>query len=132
MTGQAKEDILIRFGELGVEARDGRLRFEPRLLHRDEFLDAPYRFTSLEFDGSEATWDLPADSLTFTYCQVPVCYRLGDQPSIRLERADGGIEIVDGTVLGREASADIAGRRGTYRRVTVTITGAALVGESRS
>ena len=132
MTGQAKEDILIRFGELGVEARDGRLRFEPRLLHRDELLDAPYRFTSLDIDGAEVTWDLPADSLVFTYCQVPVCYRLGDQPSIRLERADGGIEIVDGTVLGREASADIAGRRGTYRRVTVTITAAALVGESGS
>ena len=48
MTGQAKEDILIRFGELGVEARDGRLRFEPRLLHRDELLDTPYRFACLD------------------------------------------------------------------------------------
>ena len=130
MTGQAKEDILIRFGELGVEARDGRLRFEPRLLHRDEFLDAPYRFTSLDIDGSEATWDLPADSLAFTYCQVPVCYQLGDRPSIRMERADGGIEVVDGVELGRGASADIAGRRDTYKRVTVTIPPAVLVGKS--
>ena len=128
MTGQAKEDILIRFGELGVEARDGRLRFEPRLLHRDEFLDAPYRFTSLRIDGAEAAWDLPAGSLAFTYCQVPVCYRLGDQPSIRLERADGGIEVVEGAELGREASADIAGRRGTYQRITVTIPAADLTG----
>jgi hypothetical protein len=129
MTGQAKEDILIRFGELGVEARDGRLRFEPRLLHRDEILDAPYRFTSLGIDGAEANWDLPAESLAFTCCQVPVCYRLGDHPSIRLERTDGGIEVVEGSELGREASADIAGRHGTYRRVTVTIPPAVLVAE---
>jgi hypothetical protein len=121
MTGQAKEDILIRFGELGVEARDGRLRFEPRLLPPAEFLDEAYTFRSLAIDGSEDAWDLPAGSLAFTYCQVPVCYRLGDQPSIELERADGSSETVAGTELGREASADIAGRGGTYRRITVTI-----------
>jgi len=122
MTGQAKEDILIRFGELGVEARDGRLRFEPRLLQRDEFLDAPYRFVSLDIDGADTDWDLPAGSLAFTYCQVPVCYRLGDHASIRLERLDGSVETVDGAELGREASAALVARRGTYRRVTVTVS----------
>jgi hypothetical protein len=126
MTGQAKEDILTRFGELGVEARDGRLRFEPRLLHRSEFLDAPYRFACLGIDGEEVSWDLPAGSLAFTYCQVPVCYRLGDHPSIRLERPDGGIEIVEGTELSREVSAELVGRRATYRRVTVTVQGGVL------
>jgi hypothetical protein len=129
MTGQAKEDILIRFGELGVEARDGRLRFEPRLLHRDEFLADPTQFASLGIDGAEETWDLPAGSLAFTCCQVPVCYRLGDHPSIRLERADGGIEVVEGAELDREASADIAARRGTYRRVTVTIAPDVLIAQ---
>ncbi len=128
MTGQAKEDILLRFGELGVEVRDGCLRFEPRLLHRDEFLEDPFRFTSLDIDGSEAAWDLPAGSLAFTCCQVPVCYRLGDQPSIQLERADGTLDVVEGTELSPEASADIAGRRGTYRRLTVTIPPRVLVG----
>ncbi|MEX1173122.1 MAG: hypothetical protein WEG56_10985 [Chloroflexota bacterium] len=55
--------------------------------------------------------------------------RLGDRPSVRLERADGGMEIVEGTVLGREASADIAGRHGTYRRLTVTIPHGVLVAD---
>ncbi|HEX5826951.1 MAG TPA: hypothetical protein VFY23_05480 [Candidatus Limnocylindrales bacterium] len=121
MTGQAKEDILIRFGELGVEAQDGRLRFEPRLLHQAEFLDAPSRFDYLALDGAEETWELPADSLAFTCCQVPVCYRLGDRPSIELERSDGGIEVVEGSELPPDASWDIAARRGTYRRLTVTV-----------
>ena len=121
MTGQAKEDILIRLGELGVEVRHGRLSFTPRLLHRGELMDIPYRFTSLDIDDTEETWDLSAGTLAFTYCQVPVCYRLGDRLSIRLERTDGGVEIVDGTELGRDASAAIAGRLGTYRRMTVTV-----------
>jgi hypothetical protein len=60
---------------------------------------------------------------------VPVCYRLGDHPSVQLERADGGIEVVDGTELDREATTDIAGRHGTYRRLTVTIPHAVLVTE---
>jgi hypothetical protein len=121
MTGQAKEDILLRFGELGVEARDGRLRFSPRLLQHTEFVDVPHRFTSLGIDGSEAAWDLPAGSLAFTCCQVPVCYELGDRPAIRLERADGTVEMVEGSELGREASRELAGRSGTIRRLTVTV-----------
>jgi len=121
MTGQAKEDVLARFGELGVTVAGGHLRFEPRLLHRAELVDAPQRFGYLDLDGSEGAWDLPAGTLAFTYCQVPICYRLGDVPSIELERHDGEVETVAGVELGIEASAAIFGRRATYRRVTVTV-----------
>ncbi len=121
MTGQAKEDILARFGELGAEAVAGRLRFAPRLLRRSEFTDAPHQFGYLALGGTPETWDLPAGSMAFTSCQVPVCYRLGDVPSIELERRDGGLETVAGHELGFEASAAIFRRRGIYRRVSVTI-----------
>ena len=127
MTGQAKEDILARFGELGVDVADGCIRFDPRLLHRSEFLDTPHRFAYLDLGDADATWDLPAGSLAFTYCQVPVCYRLGDGPRIELERRDGGLEMVAGDKLGVGASAAIFGRRGTYRRITVTIPVGALL-----
>jgi hypothetical protein len=129
MTGQAKEDILARFGELGAEATAGRLRFAPRLLHRPELADAPHRFEYLGLDGSVETWDLPAGSLAFTCCQVPVCYRVGDAPAIELERLDGALESVAGSELGTEASAAIFGRRGTYRRVTVTVPAGDLLAD---
>ena len=127
MTGQAKEDILARFGELGVDVAGGRLRFDPRLLHRAEFLGAPHRFAYLDLDGIPETWDLPAGTLAFTYCQVPVCYRIGDAPAIELERRDGGVESVSGSELEPEASAAIFGRRRTYRRITVTVDRATLL-----
>ena len=122
MTGQVKEQVLTRFGELGVEVVGGRLRFRPRLLHREEFLDVASTFKWLDVTGAEAAWDLASASLAFTYCQVPICYRLGDAASIELERADGGIETVAGTELGPEASVAIFERRGIYRRVAVTLS----------
>jgi hypothetical protein len=121
MTGQAKEDVLARLWELGAEAVGGRLRFAPRLLRRSEFLDTPHAFGYLALGGTPETWDLPAGSMAFTCCQIPVCYRLGDAPAIELERRDGTRESVAGSELGVEASAAIFGRRGTYRRITVTI-----------
>jgi hypothetical protein len=121
MTGQAKEDILARFGELGAGAVDGRLRFAPRLLRRSELVDASHAFDYLALDGTAETWELPAGSMAFTCCQVPVCYRLGDAPSIELERRDGTLERVAGDELGPDASAAIFGRRGLYRRISVTV-----------
>ena len=44
MTGQVKEEILTRQGELGVRIRDGRLYFQPLLLRRRELCDGPDEF----------------------------------------------------------------------------------------
>jgi hypothetical protein len=121
MTGQATEQVLTRLGELGAEVVDGRVRFRPRLLHREELLDDPSTFSWVDVSGAERTTSLPAGSLAFTYCQVPVCYSAGDAPSIVLERADGRTEVIEGTELGREASAAIFERRGIYRLAVVTI-----------
>src|SRR5690606_32056530 len=41
MTGQVKEEILTRFGELGVTVADGIVTFAPRLLAQSEFLREP-------------------------------------------------------------------------------------------
>lgn len=121
MTGQVKEQVLARFGELGVEIADGRLGFRPRLLTRDEFLEVGGPFTWLDATGAWNTVELPSGSLAFTYCQVLVCYVLGDHASIELERADGGRQTVAGSELDPEASRAIFERRGTCRRITVTV-----------
>ena len=128
MTGQVKEQILARLGELGVEVAAGRLRFRPSLLHLAEFEAEASTFGWLDHSGVDSTLDLAAGSLAFTYCQVPVCYGLGDAPSIELERADGRTELVVGDELGAEASRAIFERRGTYRRLTVTVPREALRG----
>jgi hypothetical protein len=121
MTGQVKEQVLTRFGELGVEVADGRVRFAPRLIPRSEFVAAATPTSFLGAAGERVSIDLAPGSLAFTYCQVPVVYRLGDAASVELERADGGFERIDGTQLDRAQSLAIFERRVAYRRVTVTV-----------
>ncbi|MBQ8702589.1 MAG: hypothetical protein IJ549_07485 [Prevotella sp.] len=68
MTGQVKEDILARFGELGVRVLDGKVTFRPTLLRDDEFL--------------------PDGTLSFSYCGAKVTYRRGNGGGKTLSAAD--------------------------------------------
>ena len=53
MTGQVKEDIICRFGELGVRVREGRISIDPTLLSDSEFLpDGTLRFS---YCGAQVT-----------------------------------------------------------------------------
>ena len=127
MTGQVKEEILTRFGELGVMVEGGCLRFAPRLLRRGEFRTEPGEFRYLDLGGAERSRALPAGSLAFTCCQVPVCYVLGDTPSLLVEKTGGGTETVPGDTLPREASAAIFARSGAISGLTVTVRRGDLV-----
>jgi len=119
MTGLVKEEVLARWGELGVEVRDGRLRFAPKLLHADEFETAPHRFDYVDLTGRERSWELPAGSLAFTYCDTPVCYELADRASILVDRATGPSELISGDELPRQASEAVFARDGSIVRLIV-------------
>jgi hypothetical protein len=119
MTGQVKEDILTRFGELGLRIGDGCISFRPGLLRRDEFIQKPSTYHFICLDGKTATLDLPRNSLAFTFCQVPVVYRLADDPRIRLWKKDGTAAEIRGIGLDRETSASIFGRTGDVVRLEV-------------
>ena len=126
MAGQVEEEILMRWGELGVEVQAGTLRFAPRLLHRNEFSAAPHRFVYIDVRGEELTWELPAESLGFTYCQLPICYQLHDAAALEIERADGTRASQLSHNLNRADSAAILGRDGSIRRLTVNLSGTVL------
>lgn len=53
MTGQVKEDIISRLGEMGVLVEDGRLVFQPRLINQMEFLRIPKTFTYYDLWGQK-------------------------------------------------------------------------------
>ena len=91
MTGQVKEEILTRLGELGVSVQRGALCFAPSLLRRDEFLAAPGEFEYIDVAHQPRTVSLPSDSLAFTVCQTPVVYVCGERPTLQVTLADGQI-----------------------------------------
>jgi hypothetical protein len=122
MTGQVKEEILIRLGELGVGVRGGRVSFRPRLLRRSEFLAAPAVFEPLSPDGARHRIPLEPGSLAFTLCQVPVVYRLGGPPRIVTREAGGREHTVAGDALDADRSADLFRRGGRLERLEVWVT----------
>ncbi len=119
MTGQVKEEVLTRLGELGLRVEDGRIVFRPVLLRASEWREAPGRFEYVDVRGDNATIDLLAGSLAFTFCQVPVVFREADALSVRVVRADGtAVECLDG-VIPAELSASIFGRTGAVDMIEV-------------
>jgi hypothetical protein len=126
MTGAVKEEVLARWGELGVQVRAGKLRFAPRLLHRSEFEAAPYKFNYVDVDGQDQTWDLPAGSLAFTYCGTPVSYELSERASVLVDRPSRPSELITDAELPLTASESVFARDGSIVRLIVRIPREAL------
>ena len=123
MTGQVKEEVITRFAELGVRVTDGTARFDPGLLRRREFLAEPGAFEYLDVEGDWQELSVPAGGLAFTWCQMPIIYRLVEDsdPQIHVLRRDGTIDNVPGLELGGDDSAAVFGRSGDIRQLTITL-----------
>ena len=121
MTGQVKEDILCRWGELGVIVREGRVHFRPTLLCRDEFLTRPADFRWYDTEGRLQTLELQPDMLAFTWCQTPVAYRMASQPGVRITDRDGAVCGQDGLSLDRASSESLFRREGVIRQIEVAL-----------
>ena len=123
MTGQVKEEILTRLGELGVRIAAGQIAFRPTLLRRNEFLTERAAWSYVDPAGVRQALALPAGSLVFTYAQVPVVYTLTDAAAttVTLTGADGTRRLVAGDRLDAATSAALFGRDGTVQRIDVAV-----------
>jgi len=123
MTGQVKEEVLSRFGELGLTIRDGAVSFEPKLLRACEFDAAARPFRFLDVGGCWQELEVPAQGLAFTWCQVPVVYRLVDRgpPTLAVTRDDGSSQTLAAPSLPAGLSAEIFRRSGRIRRLSLDL-----------
>ncbi|MDX1501872.1 MAG: hypothetical protein R3325_05875, partial [Thermoanaerobaculia bacterium] len=122
MTGQVKEEILTRLGELGLSVRAGQVRFRPLLLRRSELLAEPEVFEYYDVAGRPRALELDRGTLAFTYCQVPVVYRQARRRGLELHLADGTVRKVEGLVLDRESSSALFRRSGEIERIEASLT----------
>lgn len=120
MTGQVKEDLLSRFGELGVHVQGGQVTFEPKILRKEEFLSSPQTFRYVGLDKKEHELALDTGSLAFTYCQVPVVYTLGTTPSIVIHYQDRTEEVM-GATLSKAQTQELFDRSGKVVRINVNV-----------
>lgn len=111
MTGQVKEQILARFGEIGLRVVNGRIQLAPGLLDISEVLAKP---------------DLPgtgtARSAEFGFCGTRFVIRDGAGDSVRIRRTGRWGEPRPRTFLTSEESAAVFARSGAIEAVEFTLS----------
>jgi len=117
MTGQVKEDILSRASELGLQVRDGRVRFLPGMVAAEEFLAQAGSLRHIGLDGALQTLALDPDTLAFTLCQVPVVVHRSGPPGIQVTGPGGAQRAIAGLQLDAATSRAIFERTGTVQRL---------------
>ncbi|HLP01999.1 MAG TPA: hypothetical protein VK163_08230, partial [Opitutaceae bacterium] len=122
MTGQVKEEILTRWGELGVHIERGCVAFRPQLLRAAEFTGGPQSFRFTDASGREQSLELPVGALGFTYCSVPIVYRrTTGAAGVKLTSVDGATREISGQALDAPASAALFARTGQIARIDVSL-----------
>ena len=121
MTGQVKEDLLSRFGELGVFVENGKVIFKPRLLKTSEFLDAQKTFEYINIDGDKNQLNIDKNQLCFTYCQVPIIYSLSDVNSIEIIFNDDKKIGFDSLTIDKQVSGKMFDRTGEINHIKVSV-----------
>jgi hypothetical protein len=131
MTGQVKEEILSRFGELGVRVSGGAVNFQPDLLRSREFISNPGVFRYLDVNDNWQTINLPANALAFTWCQVPIVYQLDDKayPVLQVTWDDGTQYSLTQLTLPAEESSELFRHSGRIRQLTLVLTTRQLFSE---
>ncbi|MBT8326114.1 MAG: hypothetical protein KJP21_00235, partial [Bacteroidia bacterium] len=108
-------------GELGVMVKDGNLLFHPCLLRKDEFTKKPRNFNYVDIHKNYKTIELDTGSLSFTYCQVPVIYRLANDNKMLIVKVDGTVTEQSSLELDASTSKSLFERKGKIEQIQVEI-----------
>ncbi len=126
MTGQVKEEIMSRWGELGIFVQNGKLRFAPTMLQANEFSEETGQFDYVDSTGNHVTLPLPTHSLAFTFCQTPVIYTIGDSNKIDIVDENGRSQSIQSNQLDTVTSQHILNRDGIIKYLHVLIENIAI------
>jgi hypothetical protein len=121
LTGQVKEDVISRFGELGVAIENGSVSFSPSLLNANEILTEEATFGYFNPGGEYKLLELKPGQIGFTFCQVPVVYSFASQQKILVNYSNGNREEFPGYQLSPEISNRIFSRSKEIEQIHVFI-----------
>ena len=121
MTGQVKEDILSRFGELGVFVNNGKLFFNPCLLRKEEFFTEAANFDYVAISKERKSIQMEKSSLGFTYCQVPIVYQISEKDSLKISFKDGSSKTIDSLMIDELTSEQIFMRTGEVTQIIAQV-----------
>ena len=119
LTGQVKEDIISRFGEMGVIVKQGKISFESTLLNKEEILENQQLFEFYSIKGEKRKISLTKNQLGFTFCQVPLIYTFSGEEKIKVVFENGNIKNISGHLLDTKLSRQIFNRSGKINLIEV-------------
>jgi hypothetical protein len=117
LTGQVKEDVISRFGELGVLVQNGKISFNPSLLNQNELLQQPETFIYIDLEGNQKSIELSSGQIGFTFCQVPVIYTFDSKNNTSIIFKNGEIKHFGNNETDESTSAAIFSRSGEVERI---------------
>jgi hypothetical protein len=123
MTGQVKEDIIARFGELGLVVKDGQIHFQNSLLNTNELLAGKSAFEYLSLKGDVKQIKLDKSELAYTFCGVPIVYKKANKSGIRIELTNKQSVLIGGLSVDKEHSSQIFNRTGHVEIIEVSFPG---------
>lgn len=120
MTGQVKEEILVRFVELGLRVDRGVIFFDPFLLQKGEYLQSAGSFDYVDIRGQNQSFPLPVGALAYTFCQTPIMYQSAQEAKTEILFSDGSLQTSSGRELTFEVSQHIFNRDGWVKKIVVS------------
>ena len=122
MTGQVKEEILTRFGELGCFVEDNCIKLDPSLLLPEEFLTKNNTFIYFNVDQQKKELKIKKNQLAYTFCQVPFLYTLSNHDTQIDIFINGETKItIIGNKINSRLSNYIFDRQGKVEQVNLYI-----------
>ena len=122
MTGSVKEEVLTRFGELGIIISKGEVSFSPSLLEIDEFLNQSESFEYYDTKNNKNTILLTEGMLAFTWGQIPIIYELThNKENIIVYKTNGETIQNKGKTLEHTTTQNIFERTGEIDKIICQI-----------
>jgi hypothetical protein len=121
LTGQVKEDVIARFGEMALTVVNGNIVFEPALVNEDEILEKNQVFEFITITGEPRQIILEKGQMGFTFCLTPIILDFSGKKKIKVFYADGSTEEIPGRVLNHRISTLVFSRKGEIDRLLVSI-----------
>ena len=95
------------------------LYFDPCLLRKNEFTVQSRNFHYVDVHMNHHDFSPELGSLCFTYCQVPIIYRLAKENSMVVTNKDKTSTTIEGLNLDAQTSSEIFKRSGEVVNITV-------------
>lgn len=121
LTGQVKEDVISRFGEMGIRVLNGKINFNISLLNEDEILQKSQDFEYYDLNGTLKSIILNENEIALTLCQVPIIYESSGKADISIKLNDNTIKTFEGNTLDEFHSNLVFKRTDDIKEIKVNI-----------